>query len=493
MNHPLLYEINTRCWLQELSARSGQPIRLDNVPAQVFASWHRLGFTHLWLMGVWITGPRSRAVALKDPDLRHNAEGLPSGLETKDIVGSPYAIAGYQVSPALGGEDGLTQFRQRLHEHGLKLVLDFIPNHVGLDHPWLTERPDLFVQSRPRATGAFRQDTRNGARWLAHGKDPHFPPWQDTAQLDYRRPETHRLMISALEDVARRCDGVRCDMAMLLLNEVFTKTWGDFPCPSPATASEFWTEAIATAKRARPDFLFMAEVYWNLEARLQALGFDYTYDKRLRDQLVHRHPAQVQACLRESTAEFIRASAHFLENHDEPPVASVLSRDEHRPAALVVLGLPGLRFLHEGQLSGARNFTRVQLGRRPNEPDDPHLSALYEKLLTTLEQTAVGHGRGEVLQPVPAWPDNPTAQNFVIVQWRMTPPEFDLVVVNLAPHRSQCRVPLTAPGLANRTWQMHDLLGAEVFQRDGNDLGRHGLYLDLPAHGAQLFHFQPVP
>ena len=158
----------------------------------------------------------------------------------------------------------------------------------------------------------------------------------------------------------------------------------------------------------------------------------------------------------------------------------------------MVLGLPGLRLLHEGQLSGARNFTRVQFGRRPTEPDDPQISAFYDQLLTLLGQTAVGHGAGEVLPPRPAWADNPTAQNFVIVQWQLVPPEFDLVVVNLAPHRSQCRVSPTAPALAGRAWQMRDLLGSETYQRDGTDLEHHGLYLDLPAHGAQLFHFQPV-
>mgnify|MGYP003393107504 CR=1 FL=1 len=256
--------------------------------------------------------------------------------------------------------------------------------------------------------------------------------------------------------------------------------------------TEFWAEAIATVKTARPDFLFLAEVYWDLEARLQTLGFDYTYDKRLRDQLVHRQPWAVQPGLREATPEFIRASVHFLENHDEPRVAPLLTFEEHRAAALLILGLPGLRFLNEGQLSGARHFTRVQLGRRPTETHDPHIVELYEQLLTTLKQTAVGHGSGEVLHPTPAWAGNPTAQSFNIAQWQTAPPEFDLVVVNLAPHRGQCRVVLQVRELARHTWQMDDLLGDEAYQRSGNDLANDGLYLDLPAHGAQLFHFRPT-
>ncbi len=491
MNHPLLYEINTRCWLRELSEQRGQRTDLGNVPTQVFADWLRLGFTQVWLMGVWTTGPRSRAVAFSDPDVLRNCDEVLPGWQPADIIGSPYAIASYQVAPALGGEEGLKQFRRRLHDHGMKLVLDFVPNHMGLDHPWLKERPELFVPGRPRTSGTFRQITRQGVRWLAHGKDPSFPAWPDTAQLDYRRAETRAAMMDELAAIANRCDGVRCDMAMLLLNEVFAKTWADFPCPTSAPPSEFWAESIATVKSARPDFLFLAEVYWDLEARLQSLDFDYTYHKRLRDQLVHRQPWAVQSGLREATPEFINAGAYFLENHDEPRVASLLTFEEHRAAALVILGLPGLRLLHEGQPSGAQQFTRVQLGRRPNETRDPHIVALYEQLLTTLKQTAVGHGSSEVLHPNPAWPDNPTAQYFTIVQWQMAPPDFDLVVVNLAPHRSQCRVALTAPHLEHFTWKMNDLLGKEAYQRCGEDLTTHGLYLDLPAHGAQLFHFRP--
>jgi len=147
------------------------------------------------------------------------------------------------------------------------------------------------------------------------------------------------------------------------------------------------------------------------------------------------------------TAEAVAASAHFLENHDEPRIASLLSPEEHRAAALVVLGLPGMRFLHDGQVAGARLKVPVQLARCPAEPTQANIARLYEQLLTTLPGTAVGRGEGKLLKPRAAWPDNPTAQDFVIVQWQTQAPEFDLVVVNLAPHRSQCYAPLTV-----QTW-----------------------------------------
>ena len=371
-------------------------------------------------------------------------------------------------------------------------MLDFVANHVGLDHRWVTEKPELFVQSPAEAPGFFPQDTKSGQRWLAHGKDPYFPPYTDTAQLDYRNPATHAAMLEQLKSVAHRCDGVRCDMAMLLLNEIFAKTWANIPCPVPASVNEFWVEAISSVKQSLPDFLFLAEVYWNLEARLQSLGFDYTYDKHLYDFLISRQPAEVQRHLLGASSESVNTSVHFLENHDEQRIASLLSLPAHRAAALVTLGLPGMRLLHEGQLTGATKRISVHLGRRPAESPQPDITAFYVRLLNVLKITSVGKGNGALLKPSPAWADNPSAQNFVIVQWQSAQPDFDLVVVNLAPHPSQCYAPLEIDGLAEHNWQMTNLLGDEQYQRNGEDLTRTGLYLDVPEHGAQLFHFQPI-
>ncbi|HEY5915718.1 MAG TPA: alpha-amylase family glycosyl hydrolase, partial [Verrucomicrobiae bacterium] len=146
MHHPLLYEVNTRCWLRELSEECGRPVRLDNVPGSEIRAWQELGFTHIWLMGVWPTGPLARAKAMADQQRRQYSEALPDW-KTEDVLGSPYAIADYRVAAGLGGEAGLAHFRKNLHEHGLKLILDFVPNHLGLDHLWVRERPGLFVQS----------------------------------------------------------------------------------------------------------------------------------------------------------------------------------------------------------------------------------------------------------------------------------------------------------------------------------------------------------
>ena len=488
---PVLYEINTRCWLRGLADECGHRVTLGNVPDPLFEQWRRLGFTHIWLMGAWSSGPLARAQALTHASLQQSySEALPGWAEA-DVAGSPYAIADYRIAESLGGEEELKAFREKLRSYGMKLVLDFVPNHLGVDHPWLRLRPELFVQSPAPMPETFAQETSAGKVWLAHGKDPYFAAWTDTAQLDYRRANTQAAMIELLHSLAERCDGLRCDMAMLLLSDVFARTWERFPIATAPTPAEFWQTAIPAIKSANPGFLFLAESYWGLESRLLGLGFDYTYDKTLYDGLMARDAGRVQRHLLESPLELLAKSAHFLENHDEPTIASLFSLDEHRAAALLVLGLPGMRFLHQGQLSGARRRVPVQLRRFPQEPAQAEIENLYEQLLTTLPRTVVGNGTGELLRPRAAWPENPTAQNFIVVQWQGEAPEFDLVAVNLAPQPSQCYVQLTAAGLEAHDWSMKNLLGDERYERTGEALRSRGLYLDLPSHGAQLFHFRP--
>ena len=489
MNHPLLYEINTRCWLRELSDRDGRAITLANVPDAEFTRWQQLGFTHIWLMGVWTTSPRTRELGLNDRGLQETFNRVMPGWTKDDVPGSPYAIGAYEVPAALGGDAGLKTFREKLNASGLKLVLDFVPNHLGPDCSQVKEKPELFVQSPVPTSGTFEQQTKAGTRWLAFGKVPNFAPWADTVQLDYRRPETRAAMIEIVQSIARRCDGVRCDMAMLALNDVFARTWAHLPAAAPAPTTEFWAEATTAVKRTSPDFIFLAEAYWGLEGRLQSLGFDYTYDKSIYDMLVHRQPADLQRYLLNASPEYIARSAHFLENHDEPRIAPILSPAEERAAALLILTLPGMRFLYEGQLQGWRIQIPVQLGRWPKEPTNPEIQGMYEQILGVLKDSAAGRGDWKLLRPT-GWPDNNSAQNFVIIQWQNKPMEFELAVINLAGYSSQCLVRPDIKDLPERDWEMRNLLGMELYQRNGADIAANGLYLDLPAHGAQLFHFK---
>lgn len=490
--HPLIYEINTRCWLAEISESRGESVSLGQVPEAEFLRWMRLGFTHIWLMGVWEVGPRARAEARGSRDLQREGRTLLAGFQSSDLAGSAYAIAGYRVAPEFGGEAGLQRFRQELHRRGLKLILDFIPNHLGLDHAWVQAYPERFVNSLTSHSGTFRQLYGGRALWLAHGRDPNFPPWTDTVQLDVRRPATQIALIEELRSVAQRCDAVRCDMAMLVLNDVFDRTWADFQVNGERATGEFWAKAISAVKAGCPEFQFIAEVYWDWEPRLQELGFDFTYDKRFYDHLVKQVPEAVITHLERQAPEFQARCLRFLENHDEQRAAQVWPLGTHRAAAMLLLGLPGARLIHEGQLEGVRRRVPVQLKRRPADPGTREVASLYRTLIEGVQRTAVGYGEGRLLQAREAAPDNRSHRNFVLVQWPGRTGTFDLVVVNLSPARSQAFAPVVVPSGAVKIWELTDLLGHETHRRQTKDLREHGLFLEVPGYATQLFHFAPA-
>jgi hypothetical protein len=430
MPSSLLLEINTRCWLRGLSDRLGRPVTLDAAPVEEIASWKKRGFTHVWLMGAWATGPKTRDLARSQPDLQALSMEAFGKHGQEMLVSSPYAVEDFTVAESLGGPAALRRFRAKLHQHGLGLVLDFIPNHLGLDHRWLTERNTLFTRSAAPRPETFPVVHAGGTSWVAHGKDPYFPAWIDTAQLDYRLAETRKAMTEALLLVASQCDGARCDMAMLLLNDIFDKTWAHFPSEGPAASGEFWSEAISAVKRRQPEFIFIAEAYWDMEPRLQALGFDYVYDKKFLDHLTRRDYHALQNHLRAVSGRF--QPVRFLENHDEARIASRLSVPEQKAAAVLLLAQPGLRLLHDGQTIGKKRHVPVQLASYWPESDRGEITGFYERLLAALPQTAIGGGEMEFCET--------GISHCFAMKWKDDAGRLTLALANLAPQRADFQI-----------------------------------------------------
>lgn len=481
---PTLYQVNTRVWLGRLGQTRGRSLRLDEVPEAVLDEWAAAGFDWIWLLGVWQASQVGAQLARLDPALRHAARQLVPDLTEDDLCGSCFSIAGYQVSIALGGDEALAALRQRLHDRGLRLLLDFVSNHTAIDHPWLELQPDFFVEGSEDDLAAaphnyLRLPVGDGARIFAHGRDPNFPGWTDTLQLDYGNPALQTAMIQALEQVADRCDGVRCDMAMLQLPDVFERTWG-------IASQPFWPEAVRSVHARHPEFLFLAEVYWDLEQRMLQEGFDYAYDKRLYDRLRQQRAVPVCAHLRTDLTVQARL-VRFLENHDEPRAAAAFPASTHKAAAVATYLAPGMRFFHQGQFEGWQRQLPVQLCRTTAEASDPELAAFYTSLLDVLHWPVVRGGQWKLLECHQAWHGNWTWENFLCYSWLAEAGDPVVVAVNYAGHDSQCFARLRLPGLAQHQCRLVDLMSSTEYVRSGDDLADRGLYLDLPAWGYHVF------
>jgi hypothetical protein len=488
--YPSLYQINTRVWLTEFSRALGRRATLDDIPDAELDRVAAMGFDWVWMLSVWRTGPAGQRVSRSNAQWREEFQQTLADLCEEDIAGSGFAITGYTVEPRLGGDAALARLRERLRSRGLRLMLDFVPNHTGLDHPWVEEHCDYYVAgTESDLAGAPQNYTsvkrRRGDRIVAFGRDPYFAGWPDTLQLDYSNPATQEAMIAELLSIAGHCDGVRCDMAMLVLPDVFERTWG-------RKAPPFWSAATRRVRERVPDFCFMAEVYWDLEWTMLQQGFDYAYDKRLYDRLREGNARSVRGHLL-AGLDYQKRLARFLENHDEPRAAATFSPRMHEAAAVITFLSPGLRFFHQGQFEGRKKRISPHLVRAPLEPAEPALQKFYDRLLAALRQPTFRDGRWSLLENAPAWDGNWTCDCFIAWSWRGTDGQRRIIVVNYAGNQSQCYVRIPFADLAGCTVRLEDSMGSATYDREGDELMSRGLYLDLPAWGYHVFEMTNPP
>ncbi len=484
---PTTYEINTWIWLSELSVKARKSVDLSCVPPDEWDVIAANGFDSVWLMGVWERSPAGIAIANRNRGLLDDFRRALSDFRGEDNVGSPYCVRRYEVDARLGGREGLAIARRELSKRGMNLILDFVPNHVAPDHPWVESHPEYFIRGNEedarRDPASFLESA--GAMY-ACGRDPYFPAWPDVLQLNAFASGLRQAAIDTVSEIARQCDGVRCDMAMLFLTAVFERTWGARAGDSPAT--EYWKDLISAIKAKHPGFLFIAEAYWDLEWELQQLGFDFCYDKKLYDRLEH------------STAENIRLHlcadmgyqeklVRFIENHDEPRAAASFSIARQKSAALTIGTLPGMRLFHEGQFEGRKVRPPVFLGRRPEEAVNAELQEFYRELLNVVRRPAFHDGQWRLCERT-GWPDNSSFQDILAWEWEQEHDHY-LIVVNLSnrPAQAMVHTGCAAPELG--TWLLFDPFTAVSYERDGAQIVSQGLYVDLPPWGYHFFECLP--
>ncbi len=238
--YPVIYEISTWAWLDDLTRTSGKVVDLGTVPAAEWDAIAARGFDAVWFMGVWERSPAGIAISMQNPGLLEDFRRALPDFSPADNVGSPYCVRRYVVDPHLGGPQGLARARAELAARGLNVILDFVPNHVAPDHPWAAAHPEYFVQG---TADDLRDDPASfveiGGAVFARGRDPYFPAWPDVLQLNAFSPGLRQAAIDTIGDIARQSDGVRCDMAMLMLDDIFTRTWGARAGERPS--QDYWT------------------------------------------------------------------------------------------------------------------------------------------------------------------------------------------------------------------------------------------------------------
>lgn len=484
--HPHLMEINAFFFISRMSEKYGRKLTLSTIPVDEWMRFAAQGFEYVWLMGVWRRSPGSRAHAVKEPNLCRAYDMILPDWKKEDVTGSPYAIFGYELDPYLGLPKELLKLKMLLNGIGLGLILDFVPNHLAFDHPWTTEHPEYFVSCKPQ-TQRLHPDwsfiTGSGKK-LAHGRDPYFAPWIDTVQVNFWSSALRRAWQEELLKIAKIADGVRCDMAMLGLNDVFQRVWGEHISQSrPET--EFWGDVIEKVKERAPHFLFIAEVYWDMDWNLQQLGFDYTYDKRLFDRLFYDSPISVRDHLKAEPL-YRDKCLRFVENHDEERASVNFGQKKSQAAGIIIATVPGLRFFYDGQLEGRRIRTPIHLRREPKESIHPETADLYKRLLAFTHSPVMHEGDWSLLASTYAWEKNETYQGIICWLWRYGP-DWKLVTVNYSMIRSQALLFLSEELCRRPFVQLRDALTDKLYDRTGEELMRRGFYVDLQPWQAHLF------
>jgi len=468
-----VYEISTWVWLAELSHKYGKAIDLSSVPAAEWESIADYGFDAVWLMGVWERSPAGIRIANQNGGMLADFRKALPDFHPEDNVGSPYCVRRYVVDAHLGGPAGLAIARRELSHRGMNLILDFVPNHVAPDHPWATDHPEYFIRG---CADDVKSDPSSyidlSGTVCACGRDPYFPAWSDVLQLNAFEPGLRRAVIKTIAGIAQQCDGMRCDMAMLLLNSIFERTWGGRAGQRPL--AEYWVEVISTIKSKYPGFLFIAEAYWDLEWELQQQGFDFCYDKKLYDRLEHTDAESVRLHLCADLG-YQGKLLRFMENHDEPRAAATFSSARQRALAVATATLPGTKLFHEGQFEGREIRLPVFLNRRPDEAVDHELQRFYANLLEAIDRPIFREGEWSLCDCT-GWPDNASFQNLVAWTW-VKDDERSVILVNLSDCAVQARVHVRWAG--GGKWLLMDALSGATYERDGDEMLSPGLYVEL--------------
>jgi len=418
---------STFVWLAQLSKQYGRDIsRLDQIPDEELAKLAARGMNSLWLIGIWERSRASKTIK----QLCGNGEA----------VASAYSLFDYAIADALGGEPAYIHLRDRAYAHGVRLASDMVPNHMGIDSPWVVEHPDWFIsrQESPYPAYSFngpdlsqdgrveikiedhyfeqtdaavvfrRRDNQSGeTRFIYHGNDGTSFPWNDTAQLDYLNPAVREQVIQTILHVARLFPVIRFDAAMTLAKRHFHRLWFPGPGASGAIPSraeygmsqaefdrcmpkEFWREVVDRVATEVPGTLLLAEAFWLMEGYfVRTLGMHRVYNSAFMVMLRDEDNAKYRSVIK-NTLEFdpdiMKRYVNFMSNPDERTAIDQFGKgDKCFGVAAMMATLPGLPMFGHGQIEGFTEKYGMEYYRpRYDETPDHWLVERHEREIAPL-------------------------------------------------------------------------------------------------------------
>ncbi|MBN1954247.1 MAG: alpha-amylase [Anaerolineae bacterium] len=422
MPNVVLLAKNAYVWLDQLAKKHGRPInRLDQIPDLELDSLARWGMTGLWLIGLWERSPASRRIK--------QLCGNP------DAVASAYSLFDYEIAADLGGDAAYQDLRERAWRRGIRLASDMVPNHMGIDSPWVMEHPDWFIgldhspfpaysfngpdlswdervgiylddhyYDRTDAAVVFKRVDRQSGRerYVYHGNDGTSMPWNDTAQLDYLNPAVREAVTQKILHVARMFPIIRFDAAMTLAKKHYQRLW--FPEPGAGGAipsraefgmtreafdrhmpAEFWRELVDRVAQEAPNTLLLAEAFWLMEGYfVRTLGMHRVYNSAFMNMLRDEKNAEYRLVIK-NTLEFdpriLKRYVNFMNNPDERTAVDQFGKgDKYFGVCVMMATMPGLPMFGHGQVEGFTERYGMEYRRAYwDEPVDGYLVERHER------------------------------------------------------------------------------------------------------------------
>ncbi|MDO9546488.1 MAG: alpha-amylase family glycosyl hydrolase [Pelolinea sp.] len=387
---------NTFVWMYQLSEKYGRQIQhLDQIPFEELMELRSNGINGLWLIGIWERSPASRKIK--------------ELYGKQDCIASAYSISEYKITDNLGGESAFNNLKEKAHDAGIKLGCDIVPNHTGIDAPWVIDHPNWYIQadrnpssdfrfnspnlsSDPRAeirleegyfnqTGAaevfqFRENQSEKNIFIYHGNDGTSMPWNDTAQLNYLIPETRTAVRELIVEVAKHFDIIRFDAAMTLTKQHYKRLW--FPTKGDGKyiptrggnnldelefdkimPKEFWTEVMDDIRQYAPDTLLIAEAFWLMEGFfVNKLGMDRVYNSAFMNLLRDEENKEFKGFIRDVCSwdpYFMEHLVNYQSTPDEEPAINQFGEKEKYLGVCTLLAtFPGMPMFGHGQIEGYR-------------------------------------------------------------------------------------------------------------------------------------------